>query len=179
MGSNATYHSIAAICENVLNNAILTDGDSESSRKLIDVAEELLQSIPAIKAINDTLFSDAKQESSMVTRTGSAIDPEAVLASVAEAERSRVARIEHECMAKLVNRMRDRNETINTLDACESSMNALAESGSQIGSDIVKKGRLSKEILEYLRSVRATLDTEPSSPDLPPLCEVDASLIDI
>ena len=179
MGPNAAYHSISAICESVVNNAIHTEGESESTRKLIDTAEELLKSIPAIKSINNTLCTEAAQESSKVTRTGSAVDSEAVMASVAEAERSRVARIEHECMAKLVNRMRDRNETISSLYACESSMNSMSESGSQIERDILTKGRLSRDLLEYLVSVRASLDTEPSSPDLPPLDEVDPSLLQI
>jgi hypothetical protein len=104
------------------------------------------------------------------------LDPSKILQTVREAETGRLAKLEHETMAKLVNKMCGRTELIEAFTSSQSSINDMSEYSETLHQRISQRQLVARILSQLIPSVQASLSEMPSPENLPPLDEIDPSL---
>lgn len=161
-------------------SALVGDESSVSEiSKRISLLESLLKDIQKPQTAHNSLQHEAKSEQSHLLKLLKNVKSDEVMNAVNMAERSKVEKLEHEAMAKLVNRMRDREELVQAASSIQSVMDSLNQESIAIDSAADRKRQAALRMHELLTRIRATLEDEPQSPDLPPLSEVHPSLLEI
>jgi hypothetical protein len=150
----------------------------ELSRR-ISLLELMLKDIRKQQNTHAPLEREAKAEESRLLKLLKKVESDDVMIAVHEAERTKVEKLEHEAMAKLVNRMRDRDELVQSASSIQNVMESLSQDSATIDSEIGSKRQAVVRMQDLLGRIRSTLEKEPQSPDLPPLSEVDPSLLEI
>ena len=107
------------------------------------------------------------------------VNVQGVMEAVDRAGRDRVEKVEHEAMAKLVNRLRDRRDLVKEESQAQSTIASLQSESLSLDGIFETKKSTAHQLLTLVEAVRNSLDVEPASPDLPPLSEVDPSLFDL
>jgi hypothetical protein len=122
---------------------------------------------------------DVTASISSLTNQGSEVDINQVSAAVDSASKSRIAKIEHETMAKLVNKMKDRSDLMNSMAQNQESLDALVHEDKAVADEIELKRTTAIKLMSLITRVRHSMEKEPDSPDLPPLSEVHPSLFEL
>ena len=104
------------------------------------------------------------------------LDPSKILQTVREAETGRLAKLEHETMAKLVNKMCGRTELIEAFTSSQSSINDMSEYSETLHQRISQRQLVARILSQLIPSVQASLSEMPSPENRPPLDEIDPSL---
>ena len=126
-----------------------------------------------------TLEHEVSRSLSHMELQQSAFDVQAVSDAVENASRYSIAKLEHEAMAKLVNKMRDRPGLMTSLLENQNSVKALNRESELAQDQFELRVSTAHKLMELVTSIRRSLEHEPMSPDLPPLSEVDPSLFSL
>ena len=167
-----------------LSEAIMysLSGESQFDPEVIAEFYSLEKLLGVMRNSTSNLDSTKKEvllECKRIEGSHTHVDVERVIGALDDANRQRIERIEHEAMARLVNRLRDRRDLVCESSAARSVIDSLqAESA---GLEELNESKLAtvNRLLRLVEDVMRSMETDPLSPDLPPLSEVDPSLLEL
>jgi hypothetical protein len=149
------------------------DEEARSLLKFLDIRASLTRG--AVPDIDDDISSYLSNLRSLQT----GVNTTAVFHGVTKARKGQVEKVEYEALAKLVNKMRNRDELLRQSSQYESTMTDLMEQREELDQNLSTKDVTAKKLLSLVYEVRRSIEEEPSSPELPPLSEVDPSLFNL
>ena len=106
-------------------------------------------------------------------------DAFSILQNVKIAEEARVAKLEHETMAKLVNKLRDRTELVEGLESCQSCIKDMTGFADSLDERLSQRFLAARVLSQLIPAIQASLSEIPPQENLPPLDEIDASLFNL
>lgn len=166
-----------------------------SGRVLDDVARVVtslcgagksLPSFKAVPAINtlETMLevledADMRHQSAMINHINSELDSldnthmsmdvDGILARVRDSEKDRIAKVEHEMMAKLVNQLPSKESLNDCMRNSEDDMTALLDAQISIDESVRIRKQACGKLSQLISDMQSSLSVDPPEEDLPPL----------
>jgi transcriptional regulator of aromatic amino acid metabolism len=142
-----------------------------------------VKAAPAIEALETMLEvlddADMRHQSAIINHINSelesldnaqmSMDVDGILDRVRDAEKDRIARVEHEMMAKLVNQLPSKESLNDCMRNSEHDMTALLDAQNSIDECVRIRKQACAMLSQLISNMQSSLCVDPPEEDLPPL----------
>lgn len=172
-----TGHLVDSISKDILE-AIESPADSpvdvmRLSKKLMVLENISNADLRKLDSVTNSDIENMKKQVAQLNSSYREANTSGIVQSVAIAEKSRIDKLEHETMAKLVNNLKSKPELGADGLTVGASIECLSQESEALDRAMEIRRLAACVLSQLVRSIQASLLVEPKEEDLPPLSEID------